>query len=128
MLNRIWRARGLQPGPGSQVGLQVTLLPAMISLYLHEGPNLRPAQEPASGTQLTKRTGGITKGRASLVAQSVKNLPQCRRPGFNSWVGKILWRRAWQPIPVFLPGEFNGQRSLAGCRPWGRKSQTELSH
>ena len=30
---------------------------------------------------------------------------QCGRPGFNPWVGKIPWRRAWQPTPVFLPGE-----------------------
>ena len=35
---------------------------------------------------------------------------QCRRPGFSSWVGKTLWRRKWQSIPVFLPGEFHGQR------------------
>ena len=49
---------------------------------------------------------------------------QCRRLrrlGFNSWVRKIPWRRAWQPTPVFLPGEFHGQRSLAGYDPWGRK-------
>ena len=31
------------------------------------------------------------------------------------------WRRAWQPTPVFLPGESHGQRSLAGCSPWGGK-------
>ena len=31
------------------------------------------------------------------------------------------WRRKWQPIPVFLPGELHGQGSLAGCRPWGLK-------
>ena len=37
---------------------------------------------------------------------------QCRRPGFNSWVGKILWRRKWPPTPVFLPEESHGQRSL----------------
>ena len=30
-------------------------------------------------------------------------------------------KRAWQPIPVFLPGEFHGQRSLEGYSPWGRK-------
>ena len=30
---------------------------------------------------------------------------QCRRPGFNPWVGKIPWKRAWQPTPVFLTGE-----------------------
>ena len=41
----------------------------------------------------------------SLVAQTVKNPLQCWRPGFNPWVGKIPWRRAWQPTPVFLPGE-----------------------
>ena len=52
---------------------------------------------------------------------------QCRRPGFSSWVGKIPWRRAWHPTPVFLTGEFHGQRSLAGCRPRGAKSRTKLS-
>ena len=46
---------------------------------------------------------------------------QCRRPGFKPWVGKIPWRRKWQPIPVFLPGKFHGRRSLAGYSPWGRK-------
>ena len=32
----------------------------------------------------------------------------------------VMWRRKWQPIPVFLPGEFHGRRSLVGCSPWGR--------
>jgi len=32
---------------------------------------------------------------------------------------KIPWRRKWQPTPVFLPGKFHGQRSLAGYSPWG---------
>ena len=40
---------------------------------------------------------------------------------FDPWVGKIPWRRAWQPTPVFLPEEFHGQRSLAGYSPWGHK-------
>ena len=39
---------------------------------------------------------------------------QCRRPGFDPWVGKIPWRRKWKPTPVFLPGEFHGQRNLVG--------------
>ena len=43
---------------------------------------------------------------------------QCRRPWFDSWIGKIPWRREWQPTPVFLPGEFHGQRSLASYHPW----------
>ena len=36
------------------------------------------------------------------------------RRGFDPWVGKIPWRRAWQPTPAFLPGESHRQRSLAG--------------
>ena len=44
---------------------------------------------------------------------------QCRRHGFDPWVGKILWGRKWQPTPVFLPGKFHGQRSLLGYSPWG---------
>ena len=55
-----------------------------------------------------------------LVAQTVKNL-QCRRCGFSPWVRKIPWRREWLPTPVFLPGEFHGQRSLVGYSPWGYK-------
>ena len=42
-----------------------------------------------------------------------------RRPGFDPWFGKIPWRRAWQPTPVFLPGESQGQRNLVGYNPWG---------
>ena len=40
---------------------------------------------------------------------------------FNPWVGKISWKRKWQPTPVFLPGESHGQRSLAGYSPGGLK-------
>ena len=46
---------------------------------------------------------------------------QCRRHGFHPWVGKIPWRRKWQPAPVFLPGESHGQRSLAGYSPGGHQ-------
>jgi len=41
--------------------------------------------------------------RASLVVQIVRTHLQCREPGFDSWVGKILGRREWLPTPVFLP-------------------------
>ena len=41
--------------------------------------------------------------------------------GSNPRIGKIPWRREWLPTPVFLPGEFHGQRSLAGYNPWGLK-------
>ena len=37
----------------------------------------------------------------------------------DPWVRKIPWRRAWQPTPVSLPGQFHGQGSLVGYSPWG---------
>ena len=40
---------------------------------------------------------------------------------FSPWVGKIPWKRDWLPTSVFLPGEFHGQRSLAGYSPWDIK-------
>ena len=46
---------------------------------------------------------------------------QCRRPGFDRWGRKISWRKEWQPTPIFLPGEFHGQRNLVDYSPWGRK-------
>ena len=64
---------------------------------------------------------------ASLVALMVKNLLQCRRIRFDPWVGKTPWRREWLPTPVFLPGEFHGQRSLEGYSPWGHK-EPQLSN
>ena len=55
---------------------------------------------------------------------------QCRKHGFHSWVGKIPWRRQWQPTPVILPGKFHGWRSLVGYSPWGHKESdtTERLH
>ena len=72
-----------------------------------------------------------------MLAQPPKGFPglsgkepacQCRRykrHEFSPWVGKILWRRAWQPTPVFLPGKSHGQRRLVGYSPWG-ESRTRL--
>ena len=58
--------------------------------------------------------------RASQVVLVVNNLPTNARDmrlGFSPWVGKILWRMAWQPTPILLPGESHGHRSLAGYSP-----------
>ena len=58
---------------------------------------------------------------------------QCRRPGFDPWVGKISGRRKWLPIRVFLPGEFHGQRTLVGyspqdCKESDMAEQLSLTH
>ena len=65
-----------------------------------------------------KKIPGLTIRCTSQVALVVKE-PTCqgrrhKRRGFDPCVRKIPWRRAWQPTPVFLPGESHGQRSLVG--------------
>jgi len=55
----------------------------------------------------------------------VKNLPanagDARELRFDPWVKKIPWRRKWQPVPVFLPRKFHGQRNLEGYSSLGHK-------
>ena len=64
----------------------------------------------------------------------VKNLPadsgDPRGAGSRdtSWIKKIPWRRKWQPILVFLPGKFHGQRSLACYSPWTHKESDMTEH
>ena len=68
----------------------------------------------------TQEGGLLTRGWLSGKESNC----QCRRCGklrFSPWVGKIPWRRAWQPTPVLLPGKSHGQRSLAGYSSWGCK-------
>ena len=78
------------------------------------------SQEPSLCCVFTfmKFAGRGSPSEASEVALVVKNQvikSQGKRPkrhGFHPWVGRNPWRRAWQPTPVFLPGESHGQRSL----------------
>ena len=56
-----------------------------------------------------------------LVDEMTKNLPAMQETQVDPWVRNISWRREWLPTPGFLPGEFHGQRSLAGYSPWGHK-------
>jgi len=52
----------------------------------------------------------------------VKNLPAMQETRTQSLVlGRFPWRREWLPAPVFLPGEFHGQRSLEGYSPSGHR-------
>ena len=67
--------------------------------------------------------------RASQVVQ-LQRIRKHKRPGFDLGVRKIPWKRKCQPTPVFLPGEFHGQRSLVGYSPWDYKESdtTECAH
>ena len=84
--------------------------------YTPTGPCL------AQGPGLTWKTkAGSQPWEAPGGSYGKESACQGRRPGFDPWVRNIPWRWAWQPTPVFLPGESHGQRSLAGYRPWGHK-------
>ena len=61
-------------------------------------------------------TGRKGKGTEFIKVRSSESACKCRRPQFDSWVRKILWRREQLPTSVFCPGEFHGLYS-----PWGRK-------
>ena len=65
---------------------------------------------------------------ASRWLRAKESTCQCRRHGFYLWVGRIPWRRKWQPPPVFLPGKSHRERSLVGCGPWGRKESDTTEH
>ena len=65
---------------------------------------------------------------ASLVAQRVKNPCNAGDLGSIPGLGKSLWRRKWQPTPVFLPGEFHGCGNLAGYSPWGHTELVMTEH
>ena len=69
---------------------------------------------------------GFPGGSASK--ESACQWRRCKRHGFDPWIRKIPWRRKWQPIPLFLPGKFHGQRSLAGHSPCGHKVLATTEH
>ena len=92
---------------------------------------VEPGGLPSMGSH---RVGHDWRNLAAAAAMTNEAFPrgasgkesacQCRRHKkrvFSPWVGKIPWRRKWQPTPVFFPGESHGQRNLAGYSPWGCK-------
>ena len=90
---------------------------------LSETTEKKTSQNPIRD-QVSARTTSYFLNLYTLVAvllNKERMCLQCRRPGFDLWVGKIPWRREWLPTPGFLPEEFHGQRRLAGYSPWGRR-------
>ena len=87
----------------------------------------------AQGTEAKPTAGlktpllGIKEGRGlPRWLSSKESACQCRRRGFDPWIGKIPWRRKWQPAPVFSPGKSLGQRSLAGYSACGHKEANTI--
>ena len=84
--------------------------------------------EASSGAKIANCPGN--RGHFPGGVSGKEPIGQCRRHkrcGFDPWVGKIPWRRAWQCTPVFLPRESPEQRSLVGYSPWVPKSWTRFS-
>ena len=111
---------------------------------LTQNPLRTDLQKKSKSFQQTelKQLAWLTQLPPNLVLDSRQNgLPmwhsgkefacRCRRymrRRFNPWVMKIPWSRKWQPIPVFLPGKFHGQRSLSSYSPWGHKELDMAEH
>ena len=78
--------------------------------------------------------GGVGEGWLPRWRSGKEPTCQCRRwkrCRFSPWVGKIPWRRKWQPTPVFLPGKSHGQRSLVGYYSpccFKKSDKTEQAH
>ena len=83
--------------------------PVVIYLRLHAPNAGDPGLTPTQGARFHRASWWLRRHRICL---------QCRRPRFSPWVKKTPWRRDWLPTPVFLPGEFHGQRNLASYSLW----------
>ena len=89
-------------------------------------------QHYSSKASILRRSAFFTVQLSHPYMTTGKTIALTRRTlvGFNPWVGKIPWRRKWQPTPVLLPGKFHGQRSLVNYSPRGHKESgtTERCH
>ena len=84
----------------------------------------RPAGQQRQSEKQVKMFQSIPRNRSCCFPRwtsGKESACQCRRQGFYPWVEKIVWRRKWQPTPVFLPGKSHGQRTLGVYRLWGHK-------
>ena len=88
-----------------------------------------PGSIPGSGRSPGEGIGyPLQYSWVSLVAQLINRIHlQCRRPGFDPWVGKIPWRREKLLTPVFWPGELHGLYSPWGCKESDMTEQLSLS-
>ena len=126
----LWDPMDCSP-PGSSVHgiLQGRILKWVISPPKElPDPGIQPTSPALKANFLpSEQTGkpwiGDTLGLpvGSTVKESTCRCRRQKRLRFGPWVGKIPWRKAWQPTPLFLPGEFYEQRNLAGYSLLGHK-------
>ena len=122
-----------EPGPPQSMGSLRVGQDSATSLSLFTFMHWRRKQQPTPvflpgesrgwGSLVGCHLWGHTESDTTEATwqQQQQQCSRLRGYGFDPWVGKIPWRRKWPPTPVFLPRDFHGQRSLAGCSPWGQK-------
>ena len=113
------------------LALSAPVSPWTIQLQvLDKGPLSCPGRGPPSWSIPIKSYLGIiiTEQNISVIKYSLPRWlsgkePACqyRKWRFDLWIGKMSWKRKWQPTPVFLPGKSHGQKSLLGYSPGGCK-------
>ena len=99
--------------------------------YAWQQGSARTATKSSPALQLEKACAKAVKRNQQMNLRVFCGLPwwlgwqrihlQCGRTGFDPWVRKILWRRAWQPTPVFLPGQCPWTEEPGGLHPWVRR-------
>ena len=119
---------GSEPSfPTFRHGLQITgtkvLSDSPVFCKKQHLPLVMRQEERGQGTSIKRipqllRRSGYNKNQLESTRPKM-GFPgrRCKSHRFHPWLGKIPWRRAWQSIPVFLPGESHGQRSLVGYSP-----------
>ena len=117
-------------GDGSVPCTRITLCPSCISAFLCPPPSSSSIPAMKKGTpwkpwvRFQKRIefgNNVHAAMGTSGKEPTRQCMRCKRRRFTLWVGKIPWRRKWQPTPVFLPGESHGKRSLVSYSPWGHK-------
>ena len=100
-------------------------------IFLDQGLNPQPLYWQMDSYPLYHQGSPMFILTSSSFGSGKESAHQCKswkRLGFHPWVGKIPWKRKWQPTPVFLPGKPHGQRSLMGYSPWGCKELDMTDH
>ena len=104
--------------------LYVCVCVCIYKCIVRQSVGLQRARHDWATEQLQQHIYVWREREASQVVLLVKNPPA--NAGFNPWVGKIPWRRAWQPTPVFWPGESHGQRKWWATVHEVSKNRTRL--
>ena len=114
-----------------KAGGSVALLLVMARVVLHR-PQDKLVFPSAEGllteTALQKTRSVKREGDGAGDKEPTCRCRRCKRYRLDRWFRKIPWSGKWQPISVFLPGKFHGQRNLEGYSPWSHKESntTEL--